>query len=373
MANPIKKIKTLKGTVCWQVDGRRFNASPSRPQFPTKEQAETVLAEMIAKRGAGLHPTRRDVTFQMQADAYLKHAEHVGKLAGKTLRAVVSTLRVHLTPAFGKKRIGDINPATIRSFLVEKAAPKKDDGTPRLGRNTIRRMRMTLSVIMQSAVNDGLISANPVASAKLDSGSRAARVEASVAVPKERVFTAEQQADLLRWCAEMDAELGDYLNVMLKTGCRPGEARALRWGDIHADHVRIERNLDDRNVETGTKTGKKRTTDLTPALKKALAERKARRLAEGHGIAAADHVFGNGEPVTDREISRRFDAALEACKIAGHSRYDCRHTMASVLYNRCKDVVYCARQIGDKPETFLKYYAHFVADTSERYIDLLDE
>jgi len=49
MANPIRKTTTLAGATIWVVDGRRYNASPARPQFPTKEQAETALAEMIAQ------------------------------------------------------------------------------------------------------------------------------------------------------------------------------------------------------------------------------------------------------------------------------------------------------------------------------------
>lgn len=121
-ANPIKKIKTLAGTVCWQVDGRKYNASPARPQFATKEQAEDALAEMIKKRGGGLNPGRRDVTFQMQADAYLKNSAEA--LAGRTLRSYKSSLNVHILPAFGSKRVIDINTASIRTFLAAKSAAK---------------------------------------------------------------------------------------------------------------------------------------------------------------------------------------------------------------------------------------------------------
>src|SRR5208282_5599990 len=104
-ANP-RKIKTLARTVVWQVDGRRYNASPARPQFPTREKAEDALEEMRAKRGAGLRPGRRDVTFAMQAEAYLKNSADA--LAGRTLRSYASSLKAHILPKFGARRVIDI-------------------------------------------------------------------------------------------------------------------------------------------------------------------------------------------------------------------------------------------------------------------------
>ncbi len=120
MANPIKQIRTKAGTRVWQVDGRKYNASPSRPQFKTKEQAETALAEMIASRGAGLEPGRRDVTFEMQAESFLK--ENADALAGKTLRSYAGDLKVHILPRFGKRKVVDINTRMIGDFLAEKRA-----------------------------------------------------------------------------------------------------------------------------------------------------------------------------------------------------------------------------------------------------------
>jgi integrase len=372
MANPIRKIGTKAGTVVWQVDGRRYNASPRRPQFPTKEAAEDALAQMIAKRGAGLSPTRRDVTFAMQADVYLKNAADA--LAGRSLRSYASILNTHLLPAFGSKRIIDINTASIRAFLAGKSAAKKPSGERQFSAATVRLLRATLSVIFSTAVDDGLIPANPVTAAHVGNRGRKARIAGRVAVEKIRPFEQKQVDAILEFCDARDQELGDFVFTLLRTGARPGEARALRWSDIHEDKVLIERSVDDLNVITPTKTGNVREVDLTPALKDVLKLRRLKRERAGHGAGDGDFVFGNGGPIKARAISHRFDQALRECKIEGHVMYDCRHFYASVLLQRCRDVVYVAKMLGhSNPATTLKYYSHYLAATSTRFADLLDD
>ena len=372
MVNPIRKTTTLAGATIWVVDGRRYGASPARPQFPTKEAAEDALAQMIARRGAGLSLTRRDVTFAMQADAYLKNAADA--LAGRSLRSYASVLNTHLLPAFGSKRVVDINTASIRAFLAGKGAAKKPTGERLLGAATVRLLRATLSVIFGTAVDDGLIPANPVTAAHVGNRGRKARIASRVAVEKIRPFEQKQIDAIVEFCDARDQELGDFVFALLRTGMRPGEARALRWSDIHDDKILIERSVDDLNAITPTKTGNVREVDLTPALKDVLRLRRLKRERAGHGAAATDFVFGNGEPIKARAISHRFDQAMSESKIEGHVMYDFRHTFASVLLQRCRDVVYVAKMLGhSNPATTLKYYSHYLAATSTRFADLLDE
>lgn len=372
MANPIRKIKTLAGSTVWQVDGRKYGASPARPQFPTKEKAEDALAEMIAKRGAGLNPGRRDVTFKMQAEAYLKNSADA--LAGRSLRSYGSTLRAHILPVFGTKRIVDINTASIRSFLAAKSAVKDAAAERRFTPATVRLMRATLSTIFTTAVDDGLISANPVTAARVGNRGRKARIASKQKVAKVRPFTPEQVTAILEWCDARDQELGDFFFTALRTGARKGELRALRWGDIFADKILIERSVDDYNVVTPTKTGETREVDLTPAVKDVLRLRRLKRERAGHASSATDYVFGNGEPIADRGITHRFAMALKECEIDGHSIYDTRHTYASTLLQRGANLIYVAKQLGhSNPATTLKFYSHFMETEGIRFADLLDQ
>ena len=405
MADPIRKIETLAGTEVWQVDGRRFGAAPARPQFRTREQAEEALAKMIEQRGAGLSPTRRDITFAMQAESFLKN--NADALAGKTIRSYEGSLRVHLLPAFGSKRVIDIKTAAIKAFLAEKRTPQKmvkvvetaaegryrdrthtipvatfDAATMRklgpeverrLSAGTVQQLRAALSVIFLSAVDDSLISTNPVTAARVGVRGRKAKMAANVAVTEEKPFSEEQRDALLRWCAESDAELGDFLFTLFKTGCRIGEARGLKWADVSADHIRIERSVDDRNVVTPTKTGNVRKVELAPGLKKALHERFEGRRRTGHGVAATDYIFGNGEPLTVRNLSYRFELARKACKIVGHRMYDTRATFASILLSRGAPLLWVSKMLGHaSAKTTLDHYARWMPTQNKGFISLLD-
>jgi integrase len=97
----------------------------------------------------------------------------------------------------------------------------------KLSTTTVRLIRATLSVVFQSAVDDRIIDRNPVASARTSRRSRKARAANRVAVAKERVFTEAQQIAILSWCSEHDQELHDLFFLVLRSGLRPGECRAL--------------------------------------------------------------------------------------------------------------------------------------------------
>lgn len=231
-----------------------------------------------------------------------------------------------------------------------------------------------MSTIFATAVDDGLIASNPVTTAHVGSRGRKARIALKASVEKIRPFTQEQVTAILEWCDARDQELGDFVFTLLRTGCRPGEARALKWRDIGNDKILIERSVDDLNVVTPTKTGAVREVDMTPALKDVLRLRRLKRERAGHCVGADDYVFGNGTPITARGISHRFDQAMKECEIEGHVMYDCRHSYASTLLQRCRDVVYTAKMLGHSSAvTTLKYYAHYLQTTSTRYADLLDE
>ena len=393
----IRKIVQLSGNPVWQVNGRKFGFG--RPQFATKELAEAELADMIKRRSGGLSPGRRDVTFAEQAEAFLKHA--ADGLAEKTLRSYRGHLNFHILPRLGKHKVCDINTPMIKALLFEKRQPiptlKIVSADPRKSRvidavdfdastmklwpeqdarasrklssTTVRLIRASASVVFAGAVDDRIIDRNPVTDARASRRSRKARAASNIAVPKERPFSQAQQDALLSWCGERDQELHDFIFTLLRLGARPGEARALRWGNIVGDKVLIEESATDKNEITETKTGGKRAVDMSPELRDVLRLRQLKR-------AAADtaYIFGNGViPLGVRVLGKRFELAMRECGITGHVMYDCRHTFASVLLQRCRDVVYVAKMLGHSdPATTLRYYSHFLAGTSRAYVDLLD-
>jgi integrase len=405
----IRKIIQLSGNPVWQVNGRKFGFG--RPQFATKELAEAELADMIKKRSGGLSPGRRDVTFAEQAKAFLANA--ADGLAEKTLRSYRGHLNVHILQYFGKRRVVEINAPMIKAFLIEKrkpiptvkivsAKPKKprvidlanfdsttmkrwpeqDAGaTRKLSISTLRLIRATLSVVFASAVDDRIIDRNPVPDAKVSRHSRKAKAANRVAVPKERVFTETQQAALLSWSDERDPELHDVIFLLLRSGLRPGECRALAWNDFDFTRrkIRVEYSASDKGTFGPTKTGLGRSVDISPALRDVMRLRMLKRPMRTHvdrGESQVELVFSNpsGTPLDDSRLRKRFDLAMGETGIAGHVLYDARHTYASTLLARCRDFVYVAAQLGHaSPKTTMDHYAHLLPGVDQSYADLLDE
>ena len=405
----IRKIVQLSGNPVWQVNGRKFGSG--RPQFATKELAELELAEMIKKRGGGLSPGRRDVTFAEQAKAFLANAAN--ELAEKTLRSYRGHLNVHILPHFGKRRVVEINAPMIKTFLTEKRQPiptvkivsadsKKPrvidlcnfdsntmkrwteqdaDATRKLSISTLRLIRATLSVVFASAVDDRIIDRNPVPDAKVSRQSRKAKAANRVAVTKERVFTEAQQTALLSWCSDRDPELHDLFFLLLRSGLRPGECRALAWSDFDFTKrkIRIEYSVSDKATFGPTKTGLGRTVDISPALRDVMRLRMLKRSVRtqmDRGNGGVELVFSNpsGTPLDDSRLRKRFDLAMEETEISGHVLYDARHSYASTLLARCRDFVYVAAQLGHaSPKTTMDHYAHLLPGVDQNYADLLDE
>lgn len=101
------------------------------------------------------------------------------------------------------------------------------------------------------------------------------------------------------------------VSLMEMTGCRPGEALALRWGEIE-QRVRIVRGLSGKEIVERTKTGRDRSTPLPAPLRADLDA-----LRELSGDRADEYVIqtqaGNHWVETDwrNYRSRHFMAALE--------------------------------------------------------------
>jgi integrase len=85
-----------------------------------------------------------------------------------------------------------------------------------------------------------------------------------------------------RLAATRDALL---VSLMEMTGCRPGEALALRWSDI-GERIAIVRRLSGKDIVEGTKTGRHRSVPLLRPLRADLDQ--LRRLS---GDDASEYVF----------------------------------------------------------------------------------
>ncbi|MEE8406305.1 MAG: hypothetical protein V3S32_04075, partial [Acidimicrobiia bacterium] len=138
--------------------GRRRR--PSLGTYKTMAEADDALKTFDqARKNSNQYLTAVDVRAQRLGDfldwwlELLEQQQRVGKLAARTVEGYRSAVELHIRPALGHLKIGDLNHLIVHAWLV---ALKEKKG---LKDRTVRRLYRTLHVAMA----DSPLSENPVA------------------------------------------------------------------------------------------------------------------------------------------------------------------------------------------------------------------
>jgi integrase len=199
------------------------------------------------------------------------------------------------------------------------------------------------------------------------------------------ILTNEQIGALLRHLN--GRTLRPIVSFLVGTGCRRGEALALRWSDVNLDQavVRIERSLEQtkaglRFKEPKTRTGR-RSISISPWLVAELRAHRIRqdeqRLALGIGRAANDSlVFAryDGKARVPFSITRDFAVALKALGIADRTLHSLRHTHVSQLVASGMDILTISRRVGHASAAItLGIYGHMIAGQDARAAEVIQQ
>jgi integrase len=182
----------------------------------SRAAAERALkAELTSRQAPGgvgaITSATRMVTL---VDAWMA-ADH-GWSTG-TQRTYGSVINKQVKPAFGQLCIREVTPGVVSRAL---SAIAKSSGP-----GAAKTARACLSGMFALAIQDGAVAVNPVrdSSTKISSGKRA-----------PRALTVEETSRLVELFRSSDRaaelDLPDLVDWMLATGCRIGEALALRYG-----------------------------------------------------------------------------------------------------------------------------------------------
>lgn len=207
-----------------------------------------------------------------------------------------------------------------------------------LSPQTVVHIRTTLNTALRQAINDRLLSWNPLSSVKRPKVHR-------------RIFTqlTPEQARSFLTAAE-NFRLGAAFAIGLSLGLRKGEVLALRWSDVdfQAQTLRVEQTIQRvRSKFSGTagfliaepKTERSRRTLVLPAMLIPLLRRHRARQAQEHLAAGADwHNTGDlifttphDRPVEHGDVQAEFKATLAAAGLPDIRLHDLRHALATFL------------------------------------------
>ena len=161
-------------------------------------------------------------------------ASHAATLAAKTRLHYASLNDYHLRPYLGSIALREITPEVIGRWQADRLASGS-------GPVAIRHAMDLLGSILEHAFVGGHVSANPARRVKKARSPR--REEVQPLSPG----TIEAMREAL------DARDATLISVLAYAGLRPGEALGLRWGDVRAHTLLIQRAIS-LGEESDTKT-----------------------------------------------------------------------------------------------------------------------
>jgi len=364
-------------TVHGQVKRRHIRG---RTRAEVAEAAEKVRAELRA----GSLPDGGRVTVAAWLETWIAARESAGKVRPKTIVGYRSDA-AHIDRVIGPVRLDKLTPELVESLYAD----MRERGHAPGG---ILHVRRTLSACLNTAVDRGRISRNPVRLAEAPAD-EAAEVEPLTTTEVQQVLTAAAQVrNGARWA------------LALATGLRQGEVLGLQWDDIdwEAKTLAVRRSLArkpwqhgcPRNERCGrkpqhcpggirgglitgdlkTRAGRRSVVMPEPLMELLTAHRRAQnaerlhagemwQTGPGGGWIFASEV---GTAIDPRNDSRQWQRLLKKVGITRRVRiHDLRHTAATTALVSGTDSRVLMGIFGWSSPALVARYAH-VVDEAKR-------
>jgi integrase len=254
--------------------------------------------------------------------------------------------------------------------------------------STVSHIKNVVSGILNQAVDDDLIPANPA----LNLGTNFMK-KINDAIKSRKVSNGDEgkgepdpltQKELKLLLDKVQKHYSEHYPLFLllaRTGVRIGEALGLQWGDIdfNGRFINLKRSLS-RGKITTLKGKRGRRVDmslqLAEVLKAHLVKSQEKRLKLGLGNHPG-YVFTNrlGGRVDVTNWRRRvFWKAVEKARLRRIRIHDLRHTYASLRRAKGDNIADVSNQLGHFSETFtMRIYYHWMPGKKKAEIDELDD
>lgn len=275
--------------------------------------------------------------------------EHGATLEQTTRTRYAAAHGLHIAPVLDDVPLREITVSVLRRWQAGLIARGMKPGN-------VHKCRTFLSSVLRHAAEAEAIPANPLTLVRAPRAEHREQVRALAPATVERIRAA------------LDAEGAAIVSVLAYSGLRPGELRALRWGDVRERTILVQRGADPTGGAKTTKTRSVRTVRLLAPL---AADLREWRMASGRPrddalvFARAD---GSAWTKDDWDVFRANGWKTE-CRRAGLAPvprpYDLRHSFASLLLAEGRTVHYVAAQLGHSPALTLSTYGHLIAEYAD--------
>lgn len=352
--------------ITWEHRG-----SPHKESFRTLSEAR----EAKGKRNAGERRPKSRIRFCEYFERWIK------SYAGRTTRGFAETTRpeyrrpieAHAVPRWKAWKMNEIEPADLRDLFGQM---RRDGRTT----SEIKKTRAALSVMFATALEDGVVTSNPVLGVRIPPSSEDE-------APTDEKAKALTRAELGVLLAALPSESQLFCTFLAHTGLRISEAVGLRWEHLDlGEHpkVRVREQLyKGKRKRLKSKDGK-RDVPLSPGMARQLLALRR----DGYG-GPESPVFASkaGTPLRPENVYRRAlaPAAIGAgfkveVEVNGKRKtrsavsfHTFRHTCASLLFEAGRNVKQVQAWLGHADPGFtLKSYIHLM-DAGVGSAEFLDE
>ena len=323
-----------------------------------RREAENELARMVVEVGEGRHAPAPPMTFGELLDRWL--AMKKLSLEPSTLKSYEWVAERYLRPALGERKLASVRPIELDELYTSLH-------TSGLSVRTVRICHTVVRQALEQARRWGLIARSPALDARPPRPRR--REVTSPTVDQVRMLIGEARIE--------DPDFGAYLWLMAVTGCRRGEACALRWSDVDLERgeITIHRSIAMAGAtpyEKGTKTHQARRLALDAATVGLLREHRQRVrervLRLGVGLTDDSHLFADveGRPWRPDVCTNRFCRLRDRLGLARVRLHDLRHFVATVLGDGGLPIATISNRLGHRDTaTTLNIYTHAIPATDQ--------
>lgn len=320
----------------------------------SKKQAQGILDSKLRTINAGSYRPQSTMQFRRFVEDIWKPSV-LSLLKPGSRRYYGVQIEAHVLPAFGTKKLCEIDRAQVQCFVAE----KRKHG---YAGSSVHGMKTALGKILQSAVDWGYLGQN--AAPGIQIGERDST--------KERVYLSAAETQKL--IASLNEPFRTIVTILALTGLRISELLALRWKNVDflrgAIHVR---EAVSEGVFGSPKTkSSRRDVPMSEPVRQSLVNQRARCRQTGPD----DLVLATRKqtPLNSKNIRRRvLRPTCEALQLPAVNWHSFRHTHATLLGD-VASLKTAQALLGHRDlETTLNVYTHAIPESQQRAVDRVAE
>lgn len=357
----------------WRVEYVDIDGKRASKMFEQREAAEIFDAKVKVGKNDGtlIAKSKAEITFN---DFWPTWLQTKSNIAPVTIKNYESLWNVHIQPTWGRRRISEVQEHQVATWVANMTTTKgrKPGEAPKpVGDSTKRKASVVLVAMLHYAVKVKIINAAPI------DGS----ISPQQSKPERRALTIDEVDKVLEAAPTKEAKL--LLEVLLRTGLRPGEAKGLKVKDLDTTRKRltVARDVDDLGRIDAVKSRRKREVPISSMMVSILEEQANDK--ESDDWLLPDEY---GHVWTTSRWRVIWDNILTWTGIESTlTTYELRHTAVSMAIAGGADVYVIQRMVGhSSAATTLNHYGHLwdhgldeAAEAIERHLErernLLDE